>query len=121
MLIRQLVESKKFLLSFLYEGIMEYSFTLILHLLLATHFLKLYKPTGIQSVQLHKPTGIQSVQLHFLSTRCINVWNYLEDETRSSTSILAFKNSLVYYNLSAFFIIFQLFKINHSEHALVFS
>ena len=60
-------------------------------------FLKLYKPT--------RPS-ISSVRSHFLCVRCINVWNYSPGETSASTSISAFKTSLVSYNLSTFFISF---------------
>ena len=58
-------------------------------------------------LKLYKPFSISSVRSHFLCVRCINVWNYLAEETRASTSISAFKNSLVSYDLSAFLSVFK--------------
>jgi len=41
-------------------------------------------------LKLYKPTNVSSVRLHFLSKWCITIWNYLSEETRSSTSASAF-------------------------------
>jgi len=58
-------------------------------------------------LKLYKPLCVSSVRSHFLCVRCINVWNYLSEETRVSASISAFKNSLVSYNLLSFLSVFK--------------
>ena len=58
-------------------------------------------------LKLYKPTSISSVRSNFLSIRSINVWNYLSEETRSCTSLSAFKNCLATYNLAAFLVNFK--------------
>jgi hypothetical protein len=57
-------------------------------------------------LKLYKPLCVSSVRSHFLCVRCVNVWNYLSEETRASASISAFKNSLVSYNLLSFLSVF---------------
>lgn len=57
-------------------------------------------------LKLYKPTSISSVRSHFLCVRCVNIWNFLSEETRASASISAFKNSLVSYNFSTFLTVF---------------
>jgi len=53
-------------------------------------------------LKLYKQTSLSSVRARFLCMRCINAWNYLSEETRSSTSVYAFKKSLFTCNLTKF-------------------
>jgi len=42
-------------------------------------------------LKLYKQTSLSLVCAQFLCMRCINAWNYLSEEARSSTSVSAFK------------------------------
>jgi len=50
-------------------------------------------------LKLYKQTSLSSVRALFLCMRCINAWNNLSEETRSSTPVYAFKKS-VYLQLN---------------------
>jgi len=52
-------------------------------------------------LKLYKQTSLSSVRAQFLCMCCINAWNYLSEETRSSTSVYALKNMFT-YNLTTF-------------------
>jgi len=45
-------------------------------------------------LKLYKQTSFSSVRANFLCMRCINTWNYLSEEARSSTSVYALKKSV---------------------------
>jgi len=42
-------------------------------------------------LKLYKQTSLFSVRAQFMCMRCINAWNYLSEEARSSTSVSALK------------------------------
>jgi len=42
-------------------------------------------------LKLYKQTSLSSVCAQFMCMLCINAWNYLSEEARSSTSVSAFK------------------------------
>jgi len=46
--------------------------------------------------------NLRSMGANFLCMRCINAWNYLSEEARSSTSVYAFKKRLFNCNLTTF-------------------
>jgi len=50
-------------------------------------------------LKLYKQTSLSSVRAQFLCMRCINAWNYLSEEAKSSTSVSALKKS-VYLQLN---------------------
>jgi len=51
-------------------------------------------------LKLYKQTSLLSVRAKFFCMRCIDVWNYLSEETRSSISVSALKKSVFAYNLT---------------------
>jgi len=69
-------------------------------------------------LKLYKQTSLSSVRAQFLCMRCINAWNYLSEETRSSTYVYAYKQSLFTCNLTNFLPVYNRF-IN-TGHTSVF-
>jgi len=58
-------------------------------------------------LKIFKPSSISTVRSNFLCIRCINPWNFLSEQTRSSPSVSCFKNNLSKYNLSSFLTVFK--------------
>jgi len=56
-------------------------------------------------LKFYKQTSLSSVCAQFLCMRCINAWNYLSEEARSSTSVSALKKS-VYLQLNKIYVRF---------------
>ena len=57
-------------------------------------------------LKIFKPC-MSTVRSNFLSIRCVNVWNYLNESVRSSPSVVSFKNAISAYNLSSFLKVYK--------------
>jgi len=69
-------------------------------------------------LKLYKQSSLSSVRAQVLRMRCINGWNYLPEQARSSTSVSAFKKS-VYLQLKIYIRFITVFLIQ--DNASVFS
>jgi len=76
------------------------------------------QPYATSGLKLNKQTSLSSVRGQFMWMRCINAWNYLSEEARSSTSVSAFKKSLFTYNLKNLYPFY--YRFINSGHASLF-
>jgi len=67
-------------------------------------------------LKFYKQTSLSSVHAQFMCKHCINAWNYLSEEARSSTSVSALKK-YVYLQLNLSFYN----RFINSGHSSVFS